>query len=41
MTKNVEIKTTNLNMSLKELKITNFLINVTNVKKDSENQLMD
>ena len=33
MAKNVKIKTTNLNMSLKELKITNFLINARNAKK--------
>ena len=33
MAKNIKIKTTNLNMSLKELKITNFLINARNAKK--------
>ena len=41
MAKNVVIKTTNLSMSLKELKMINFPINARNVKKDSENQLMD
>ena len=31
--KNVEIKTANLNVSLKDLKITNFLIGVMGVRK--------